>query len=120
MVKETLSIDLDPVLIDRVRRYSEQHGTDIAGTISELISNLPATNGAEQPAAGHGALAGEVVSATHAEWEQQLPPITRSLLGIGPGDADEEDYKEHLWRKYGPCRLCAPTRFALIASSPAI
>lgn len=30
-----------------------------------------------------------------------FPPLTRSLLGAGSGHADEEDYREYLWRKYG-------------------
>lgn len=101
MAKETLSIDLDPVLIDRVRQYSEQNGTDIAETIGELIAALPAVNGPHEPFGNHSAHAGEPSAEMDADWEQDLPPITRSLLGIGTGDADEEVYKEYLLRKYG-------------------
>jgi hypothetical protein len=36
------------------------------------------------------------------EWVRDLPPLTRSLLGIAAGDAGEEDYEEYLWQKYGP------------------
>lgn len=99
MAKETLSIDLDPVLIDRVRQYSEQNGTDIAETIGELISTLPAGNGAHALGAMHSP-----ADATdrEADWEKDLPPVTRSLLGIASGSSGEEDYKEYLWRKYGP------------------
>jgi hypothetical protein len=103
MSKETLSVDLDPALIDRVRRYSERNGTDVSGTISELISTLPATGGAKQAAALDRATApGSNGSAAGADWERNLPPITRSLLGIASGGADEDDYKDYLWRKYGP------------------
>lgn len=44
-MKETLSIDLDSVLVERVRRYSREHGMDVAGTISELIVSLPSGAG---------------------------------------------------------------------------
>lgn len=101
MAKETLSIDLDPVLIDRVRQYSEQNGTDIAGTISELISTLPAGNGAHALDATHPSAPGGDASDLDAEWEKDLPPVTRSLLGVASGSSGEEDYKEYLWRKYG-------------------
>lgn len=97
MAKETLSIDLDSALIDRVRRYSQEHGTDVADTIGELIAGISSGNGADP---------GDLAKATSraeadAEWEESLPPITRSLLGAGSGSADEEDYQEFLWRKYG-------------------
>ena len=94
MPKQTLSIDLDSALVERVRRYSEQHGTDVADTIGELISTLPGS--------AHTNGTGEILSEADTEWEERLPPITRSLLGAASGDVDEEDYKEYLWRKYGP------------------
>lgn len=45
-----------------------------------------------------------------AEWVRDLPPLTPSLLGIAAGDKGEEDYKEYLWRKYGPHAQPAVTR----------
>ncbi len=102
MSKETLSVDLDSALIDRVRRYSESHGTDVSGTISELISTLPAVSVPEHSVRDAAAAVNGRGSAAGADWELGLPPVTRSLLGIASGDADEEDYKEYLWRKYGP------------------
>ncbi|WP_420127802.1 DUF6364 family protein [Longimicrobium sp.] len=101
MAKETLSIELDPVLIDRVRQYSEQNGTDIAETIGELISTLPADIGVHAPDATHSSVSGDHPSDLNDDWEKDLPPITRSLLGIASGSSGEEDYKEYLWRKYG-------------------
>ena len=98
MAKETLHVELESDLVERIRRYSEEHGTDVAGTIGELISSLPASPvdvgapGAEPVRRGE----------SDEEWICDLPPLTRSLLGIGAGDADEEDYKEYLWRKHGP------------------
>lgn len=99
-MKETLSIDLDSVLVERVRRYSHEHGTDVAGTISELIASLPAGAGERAGAPPPDALRA-MDGEEEAEWVRDLPPLTRSLLGAGSGDADEEDYKEYLWRKYG-------------------
>jgi hypothetical protein len=101
MAKETLSIELDPVLIDRVRQYSEQNGTEVAETIGELISTLPAGNGAHASDATHSSAPGDNPSDLDDDWEKDLPPVTRSLLGIGSGSSGEEDYKEYLWRKYG-------------------
>ena len=92
MAKETLSVDLDPMLIERVRRYSEAHGTEVAETIGGLIESLPSGGGGEAARAG----------ADEEEWMRDLPPLTRSLLGIASGDAGVDDYREYLWRKYGP------------------
>jgi hypothetical protein len=97
MAKETLRVELESDLVERVRRYSEEHGIDVAGTISGLISSLPPASpasapGAEPPHPGE----------SEEEWIRELPPLTRSLLGIAAGDAGEEDYRDYLWRKYGP------------------
>jgi hypothetical protein len=92
MAKETLSVDLDPVLIERVRRYSEEHGTDVADTISELIESLP-TNGAGED--------GKLAGIAGADWEAKLTPAVRRVLGAGAGEADERDYYRYLEEKYG-------------------
>lgn len=89
-----LNIEIEAALFDRVQRYSEQRGTDVSRTISDLIQHLP-EHGLDPST--NGGLAG-----TSDDWEQALPPITRSLLGIASGDADESQYKDYLWRKYGP------------------
>lgn len=100
MDKETLSVDLDPMLIERVRRYSEAHGTEVSETIGGLIESLP-SRGAGKAALGAPA-DNAFAAADEEEWVRDLPPLTRSLLGIASGDADVEDYREYLWRKYGP------------------
>lgn len=100
MSKETLTVELESGLIERVRRYSAEHGKDVAGTISELIASLPRGDAAASgtapavagPAAGHE---------DEEEWVRNLPPLTRGLLGIASADVGEEDYKEYLWQKYG-------------------
>jgi hypothetical protein len=89
MAKQTLSVDLDSALVDRVRRYSEARGKDVAQTVSELIERLP-LNGTpgnhDQP---------------EEPWEAELSPAVRSILGVGSGPADEHDYHDYLMEKYG-------------------
>jgi hypothetical protein len=97
VAKETLSIELESGLVERVRRYSEEHGTGVAETIEQLIGTLPANrNGGLH---GQGSFA---VSGTEAEdWVLELTPGVRKLLGVGAGVADEDDYHRHLLEKYG-------------------
>lgn len=94
MSKAMLSVELDPVLIERVQRYSKEHGKDVSQTVSEMIQNLPM----EQGGADRGLPAGR---RSHEPWEAELTPEVRSLLGAGAGPADEEDYHHHLMEKYG-------------------
>ena len=101
MAKQTLNIELDSGLVERVRLYSAQHGTDVAGTIRELIERLPVSSIVE-PASGPPACSARTEDPDEEDWVRSLPPLTRSLLGAAAGDADEEDYREYLWQKYGP------------------
>jgi hypothetical protein len=89
MAKETLSIELDSGLVERVRRYGEEHGTGVSETIGELIASLLPGEAGDAPA-HFGSNAAE----------EDLPPITRSLYGIASSDVDVEDYRDHLWRKH--------------------
>jgi Family of unknown function (DUF6364) len=101
MSKETLSVELDSGLVDRVRRYSEEHGTDVAETISDLISSLP-HSGRVLNGDGPAAPATHVTQGEDAgDWEAQLTPGVRRLLGAGAGQADEEDYHRYIEEKYG-------------------
>jgi hypothetical protein len=88
-----LSVEIDSALVDRVHRYSRERGTDVAQTISDLIQRLPESRLPNPPAPG---------AIDDAGWAQTLPPITRRLLGIASGGVDESEYKDYLWRKYGP------------------
>lgn len=103
MSKQKLSIDLDPALIDRVRRYSEENGKEVAETVSEMIRKLPLDEGrgnGDHPAITR-ALYGVAAPADAEPWEAALTPEVRSILGAGAGPADEEDYYEYLMEKYG-------------------
>jgi len=131
MAKETLTVDLDAEMVDRVRQYSREHGTDVACILTELIAALPVNgacsrggsvrqNGKSEASATKrldGGFVAEETSETQSplnpspraargegceeEWVQSLPPITRQLLGVAPPGVDEHDYKEYLWQKYG-------------------
>ncbi|HYW14123.1 MAG TPA: hypothetical protein VE871_19315 [Longimicrobium sp.] len=98
MAKETLRIELDSGLVDRVRRYSEEHGTGVAETIEQLIGTLPAGPNGRLHVQGLEATSG---LAETEDWILGLTPSVRKLLGAGAGDADEEDCHRHLLEKYG-------------------
>jgi Family of unknown function (DUF6364) len=95
MAKETLSIDLDTSLIERVHRYSAVHGKGVSETVSELIEKLP-----DEQASGTAALAPSGDEGDE-EWVAKLTPTVRSLLGVATGSGDEEDYHRYLLEKYG-------------------
>jgi hypothetical protein len=99
MAKETLIVDLDAEMANRVRQYSREHGADVADVLNELISTLPnpgASNGSSPRQNGSNA-----DSSDSDDWRSDLTPLVRSLLGAGSGDADEVDYHEYLLEKYG-------------------
>ena len=95
MSKATLSIEIDASLIERVNRYSVEHGKRVSETVSELIENLPveqpASTAAFQPSAEDG----------EEEWVKELTPAVRSLLGVATGSLGVEDYHQYLVEKYG-------------------
>lgn len=92
MSKATLSIEIDTSLIERVHRYSAEHGKGVSETVSELIENLPI----EQPTA-----LDQSGDDGDEEWVAKLTPAVRSLLGVAAGPGDEEDYHRYLLEKYG-------------------
>lgn len=95
MSKATLSVEIDRSLIERVRRYSAEHGKGVSETVSEFIENLPV----EQPA--NAATPEQSGEEGDEEWVKKLTPTVRSLLGVAAGSGDEEDYRQHLLEKYG-------------------
>lgn len=99
MAKETLIVDLDAEMANRVREYSREHGADVADVLNGLISTLPEpgnSNGSRQRQNGSKA----DLSDSSDDWRSELTPLVRSLLGGGAGEADEEDYHEYLLEKY--------------------
>lgn len=72
--KLTLSVDED--VIDRARRYSQQHNTSISRLVTNYLAQLSSASGA-------------------------ATPIVSRLRGILPSDINLDEYKEHLEEKYG-------------------
>lgn len=95
MSKATLSVEIDSSLIERVHRYSREHGKGVSETVSELIENLPVER---TPRNVGPAASGQ---ADEEGWEAELTPGVRALLGVAAGPADEEDYHRYLLEKYG-------------------
>ncbi len=84
-VKLTLRLERD--LIERAKRYAKQRGTSVSQMVANYFQALTA-----EEAASVG---------TDANWKQNLPPITRSLVGSLAGSTlDEEDYYRHLEEKH--------------------
>jgi hypothetical protein len=103
MSKTTLSVEIDRALVERVRRYSEEHGQAVSQTVSEMISMLPLERDQDRDQRPvNGANGDHAPAASMQEgWEAELTPAVRSLLGAGAGPAGEEDYHRHLLEKYG-------------------
>lgn len=102
MAMQTLNIELDDGLVERVRRYSAEHGTDVATTIRQLIERLPANRPAGPVSGPSIQTVRPAEDPDEEDWVRSLPPLTRSLLGVAAGDVGEDDYREYLWRKHGP------------------
>jgi hypothetical protein len=79
MSKQRLNITVDPEVVDRARRYTERHNTSISRLVTEFLSQLPGDD----------------------DFEKQLTPTVKRLLGIAKGGPDREEYRRHLLEKYG-------------------
>lgn len=79
MARESLNLSVESENIEWARRYSSEHETSISKLVNDFLANLRLRH----------------------ENRGEVPPITRSLRGVASTDLDEEDYREHLWQKYG-------------------
>jgi hypothetical protein len=79
MPKQRLNITVDPVVIERARRYTKRHNTSISRLVTEYLAQLPGEDA----------------------FEETLTPTVRRLLGVAKGAGDREDYRRHLAEKYG-------------------
>ena len=79
MSKQRLNITVDPEVVDRARRYTERHNTSISRLVTEFLSQLPSDD----------------------DFENELTPTVKRLLGIAKGGPDREEYRRHLIQKYG-------------------
>lgn len=78
-----LTLRLDRALIEQAKQYAEQRGYSLSQLVAEYFSVLTAE---QEP--------GE-------SYKNELPPITRSLVGILKGsNFDPEDYHRYLEEKY--------------------
>jgi GTP1/Obg family GTP-binding protein len=76
MARLTLSVDEE--VVTRAKRFAADHGTSVSKMVQEYLSSLEA-----------------------APELENLPPVTRSLVGIlKNSDVDIEDYRRHLFEKY--------------------
>lgn len=80
MPKDRLNLLVERSAVERGKRYSERHGTSVSKLVSDYLAKLP--------------LQDEPV-------KHELTPTVRRLIGIGKGQADEEDYRKYLLEKYG-------------------
>jgi hypothetical protein len=82
-----LTLRLEHALIERAKRYASARGT----SVSQIVANYFQAITAEETAAPR----------TADQWKQELPPITRSLVGLAAGsEQDEEDYRRYLEQKH--------------------
>jgi hypothetical protein len=79
MTKQRLNITVDPIVIERARRYTQRHDTSISKLVTEFLAQLPVDD----------------------DFEEALTPTVRRLLGVAKGAGDREDYRRHLVEKYG-------------------
>ena len=79
MSKQRLNITVDPAVIERARRYTQQHNISISRLVTEFLAQLPIED----------------------KSEETLTPTVRRLLGVARGAGDREDYRRHLVEKYG-------------------
>ena len=73
-----LTLQMDDNLVQRAKSQAKERGKSVSQMFSEYISNLGAP-----------------------EQKDNLPPVTKSLLGIAEGkEISEEDYRHHLREKH--------------------
>lgn len=79
-----LTLRLESVLIKRAKRYARERGTSLSKIIADYF---------------YAITAGSAVS--ERDWKEDLPPTTRSLVGLAAGsELNEEDYHRHLEAKH--------------------
>lgn len=76
MALRKLTLSIDERVIDRARRYSQQHDTSISQLVSAFLGSLPPR-------------------------ETRISPAVQRLRGILPPDVDASEYYGRLEDKYG-------------------
>jgi hypothetical protein len=96
-----LTLRMDESLIASAKNYAAAHGS----SVSQMVANYFAALG--QTAQEKNQTAKAAPGTSNDDWEQNLGPLTRSLLGIAcPTDGSpaptEEDYYKYLEKKHSP------------------
>ena len=86
-MKTKLTLSLEKPLIEDAKAYAEERGKSVSQLVSEFFSVLTRT-----PDEVGGASNGRPGR------DRPLPPVVRSLIGIGEGD--EDAYYTHLDEKH--------------------
>ena len=83
-MQKKLTLLMDNALIEQAKQYAQERGFSLSQLVAEYFTVLTVQSGDEN------------------DFENSLPPITRSLVGILQGsDFDVEDYHCYLEEKYG-------------------
>jgi len=78
-----LTLRMDDELVRRAKAEAARRGKSVSQMVGEFVDSLSAA----RRDAAHG--------------EEDLPPVTASLVGVLKGyDVSEADYKKHLLEKY--------------------
>lgn len=81
-MRTKLTLRLDETLVKRAEAYARKTGMSVSQIVGAFLESLDEPESEE-------------------EFRKQLPPITRSLLGVLKGaDFSEDDYVSYLEEKY--------------------
>lgn len=97
-----LTLRMDESLIAAAKDYAAKHGS----SVSQMVANYFAALGQQTTDRGSQAKV-NAADTKSAQWEQELGPFTRSILGIAkPTDGSpmptEDDYYRYLEKKHNP------------------
>lgn len=82
---DKLTLRLDQRLIDRAKKHAKEQGTSVSKLVANYFEALD--------------------SPEKNTFEESLPPITRSLVGVLEGaEVSENDYRKHLEAKHSIAR----------------
>lgn len=75
MALRKLTLSVDEQVIEKARRYSDDHQTSISRLVTHFLSRLP-------------------------DQGERISPSVQRLIGILPHEADLAEYRRHLEEKY--------------------
>jgi len=85
-MKKKLTLRMEKDIIERAKAYAAERGESVSKLVENYFAALTALEREEE---------------RDTDWREQLPPITRSLVGCLRGsEVDEEDYHRYLEEKY--------------------